>query len=150
MKIFFYSLIFISLLISSCKKDPLITDLKLQGNFYENDDSTGFVNINSIAVRKWGITSSGDTNTLDAVINIDIPKDYFYNQDVFNPKTKVDCIFYLNGKVHLVVFKDGVYSFNNFFGQMKNKENTLILYAKMLDRNNQLKRISNIHKFRLN
>jgi hypothetical protein len=150
MKNILFILIFSSLIISSCKKDPIMTDLKLVGNYYENNDSSAFLTINSVAVRKWGLTLSGDTNTLDAVININIPEDYFYDQNINNPKTKVECIFYLNGKAHYVKYTDGVYSLNNFFSQMKNKENTLIVNAKLLERNNEMKRVSNIYKFRIN
>lgn len=150
MKPYLYIIIIFLFSITACKKDSSITDLELIGNYYIENDSSKFIEINSIDVRKWGITLSGDTNTLDAVINFNIPDEMFYDQNLKNPKTKIDCIFYLNGKSHVVALKDGIYSFNNFFSQMRNKENTFIVYAKLLDRNNELRRISNVYRFRIN
>lgn len=147
----YYILFIISIFsISACKKDASITELEFIGNYYIDNDSSKFIGINSIDVRKWGITLTGDTNTLDAVIKFEIPKEMFYDQNLKNPKTQIDCLFYLNGKSHLVTLKDGIYSFNNFFSQMKNKENTLVVYAKLTQKNNELKRISNIYRFRIN
>ena len=140
----------IILCIISCKKDDIFNTSILEGNLYDPTDSSGYVTIEKINVDKWGINTSGDTVTLSALVSLIVPESHFNESNVFSPVQQVKCVFYLNGVAYPVTFKDGKYTFNNYYRLMKDRENSLVLYAKLTERGDELKRISNTYVFRLN
>lgn len=135
---------------SSCKKDQIFEELPLEGNYYEPGDSSGFATIQAVQVKQWGINLAGDTVSLEAIISIQVPEEFFNNSNLFDPSVAVTSVFYLNGVAHPVKYQDGVYTFNNFFRLMKDKDNTLALFVKLTDSANELRRVSNTYVFRVN